>query len=77
MVPAGTVLYTVGRMSSVHEIDERLAAEESSPLSDEERKFADAALNSLSAEQRTKITELDLITTVRWVGRHFIVLIFV
>jgi len=52
-------------MAAVAEIDERLAAEELTSLTEEERKYANAALEGLSPELRAKVTELDLLTTVR------------
>jgi hypothetical protein len=51
--------------SAVAQIDERLAAEEASPLSAEEQKFADAALAGLTEEQRAKLSPIDIITVVR------------
>lgn len=47
------------------EVDERLEKEEATALSPEERSFADAALAGLTPELRAKVSELDLITTVR------------
>ena len=54
-------------MASVAEIDERLALEEAAPLTEEEKKYAEAALAGLAPEQRERLSELDIITCVRWV----------
>lgn len=52
-------------MSHTAEIDAKFDKEETSPLSEEEQKYADAALAGLTAEQREKITPLDIVTIVR------------
>jgi DNA-directed RNA polymerase specialized sigma24 family protein len=52
-------------MSSPAEIDERLATEEVSPLSPEERDIADKCLAALTPEERAIVTEMDLFTLVR------------
>lgn len=46
-------------------IDEQNLKEEISPLSEVERGFADKALQALPEEQRRKLSENDIITTVR------------
>lgn len=51
---------------SVADIDTRLAAEEASPLTPEEQKYADAALAELTPEQRAKLSPWDIITVVRY-----------
>eukprot|EP00047_Mylnosiga_fluctuans_P002202 m.223590 g.223590 ORF g.223590 m.223590 type:complete len:308 (+) comp10947_c0_seq1:28-951(+) len=50
---------------TVAQIDERLAADETTQLSADENKFADAALAGLTPEQRAQISALDVLLTVR------------
>lgn len=52
-------------MSSAHEIDERLAAEEVTPLQDDEMPYVEACKAAISEEQRKLFTDLDYICVVR------------
>ena len=52
-------------MTSVQEIDERLAAEELTDLKPEEEPYADACKATLTDEQKKMVTDLDIIQVVR------------
>lgn len=47
------------------EIDDKLAAEELSPLSEIEQALADKCIAALEPAQRLKLTQVDIITTIR------------
>lgn len=52
-------------MTTVHEIDEKLAAEESSGLQEDEKPFADACKEAITEEERKLVTDLDYLAAVR------------